>query len=97
MGKPKATKDFTRALTDHYGVALTVTTKATKGSTGAVLINNTQAVAGVSLDKGMSPSKSQCGDIADQAETQAEKLYSEEQKKKKPKKMSGGDIYAVGN
>lgn len=97
MGKPKAAKDFTKSLTDHYGVTLTVSTKVTKGSTGAVLINGTQAVAGVSCDKGMSPSKSQCGDIADEAETQAKKLYTDEQKKNPPKKMSGGDVYAVGN
>ena len=98
MGKPKALKNFTKELTDHYGVTLTVATKSTKGSTAAVTINGTQAVAGVSFDKGLlSPSKSQCGEMADTADSEAKKLYSDEQKKKPPKKISGGDIYSVGN
>ena len=98
MGKPKAASAFTKEMTSHYGVKLTVSAKSTKGSTAAFAINGTQAVAGVSYDKDQfSPSKTQCADIADTAEAEAKKLYSDEQKKDPPKKMSGGDIYAVGN
>lgn len=98
MGKPKAASAFTKEMTAHYGVKLVASAKSTKGSTAAFAINGTQAVAGVSYDKDLfNPSKSQCSDIADTAETEAEKLYSDEQKEDPPKKMTGGEIYAVGN
>ena len=51
MGKPKAASAFSKDMTSHYGVALNVTAKDTKGSTAAFAINGTQAVAGVSYDK----------------------------------------------
>lgn len=98
MGKAKAASVYTKDMTSHYGVKLTASAKSTKGSTAAFAINGTQAVAGVSYDKEQfNPSKSQCADIADTAESEAAKLYNDEQKKKPPKKMSGGDIYAIGN
>ena len=92
MGKLKATKQYTSEMTDHYGVALTVTSDPTKGDTGRVLINDTQAVAGVAIqDSRINPSKKQCGDMANEAESLASELGSEE------KKMTGGEIYAIGN
>jgi hypothetical protein len=98
MGKPKAASAFSKAMTSHYGVKLTASAETTKGSTAAFMINGEQAVAGVSYPSSQfNPAKDQCSKIADKAETEAQKLYSQAQKAKPPKKMTGGEVYAVGN
>lgn len=98
MGKPKAASAYSKEMTSHYDVKLTVTAEPTKGSTAVFKINGTQGAAGVNY-KGeqFNPDKNQCSDIAKTADAEAEKLYSKEQKENPPKKMTGGDIYAVGN
>jgi len=98
MGKPKKIKDFTDELTEHYGVALTVTAeKSGAGNNCTVKINTTQACAGVSCEvngkvvEKISPSKTQCGDMAKVAEEKALALHSTK------KKMTQNEIYSVGN
>ena len=104
MGSLTAVSVFSKEMTRHYGVKLTVSAKvASNGVNAGVLINQIQAVAGVSYTGPkdgtgkINPSKSQCSEIANTAEERAEALYSEKQKENPPKKMTQGEIYGIGN
>ena len=98
MGKPIKQADLAKMIGNHYAVVeFEIEFKAASNGTNcAVMVNKKQAVAGVSYDKkanAASPSKDECGKIADVAHNAAVAAYnSDHADKTVPKKLSADTI-----